>query len=60
MAYFNNEHKTCEDFFKVVYQIRCNLFHGNKEVENERNLDLVRWAYKYLNIYWKKFLDNNS
>lgn len=28
-------------FIGVVYQIRCNLFHGNKSIDNESDLKLV-------------------
>ncbi|MBU0707324.1 hypothetical protein KKG41_03055 [Patescibacteria group bacterium] len=58
--YFNENHQSCEDFFKVVYQIRCNFFHGSKEVSDEGNKKIIQWAYKYLNIFWKKFLNQNS
>lgn len=58
--YFNQEKNSCEDFFKVIYQIRCNLFHGDKDVSDKGNKKLVYWAYKYLNIFWKKFLEKNS
>lgn len=28
--------------FKAIYQVRCNLFHGNKLLSDERNQKLVR------------------
>lgn len=60
MVYFREGENSCTDFFKVLYQIRCNFFHGNKEVSDSRNEVLIRWSYEYLNIFWKKFLENNS
>lgn len=59
-VYFKEGNQSCEDFFKVVYQIRCNLFHGSKEVSDDGNKKLIKWAYKYLNIFWKGFLDRDN
>lgn len=30
-----------EDLLRTIYQVRCNLFHGEKSPENGRDLDLV-------------------
>jgi len=32
----------------VIYQIRCNLFHGRKVPDNVRDLELVAWAHAVL------------
>lgn len=32
----------------VVYQIRCNLLHGEKDPINDRDRDLVQWSYVVL------------
>jgi len=37
-------------FLKAVYQIRCNLFHGNKTPYSETDKQLTEWAYKNLLI----------
>jgi len=58
--YFKEHNQSCKDFFKVVYQIRCNLFHGSKEVSDDGNKKLIKWAYKYLNIFWKEFLNRSN
>lgn len=58
--FFNEANHSCEDFFKIVYQIRCNFFHGNKDVSDDGNKKIIQWAYKYLNIFWKNFLSKNS
>ena len=55
--YFTQEHDNLHDFLKIIYQIRCNLFHGEKEPSDE-NIELVLWAYDCLNelcegIIWK-------
>ena len=55
-AVFNNGHNSCEDFFKVLYQIRCNFFHGDKSPFSEQDKKLIEWAYKYLRIFWEEFL----
>jgi hypothetical protein len=57
---FGEDKKSCLDFMNVIYQIRNNFFHGSKDVSNPRNNDLIKWAYKYLNIFWRKFLEKNS
>lgn len=59
-TYFKEGEELCVDFFKVLYQIRCNFFHGHKEISDPGNKELIQWAYRYLNIFWKEFLKKNS
>lgn len=43
--------------FDFVYQIRCNLFHGAKDIKNERDSELVRRGAKFLRTaidFWMK------
>lgn len=47
MVYLNDE-KNLEQTFDFVYQIRCNLFHGSKDIKNVRDAELVRHAAKFL------------
>lgn len=54
---FDIENKSCEDFFKVLYQIRCNFFHGDKSSDSDQDKKLIQWAFEYFRIFWKKFLD---
>lgn len=47
--YFNNEHSSLNDFLKVLYQIRCNFFHGNKSPygpygPSSEDVQLICWA----------------
>lgn len=58
-VFFWGRNNKCIDFFKVLYQIRCNLIHGGKNLNADENKKLVSWAYKYLNIFWRKFIDEN-
>lgn len=58
-AQFNDEQNSCVDFFNVVYQIRCNFFHGEKELYDPGNKKLIIWAYKYSNLFWKSYLERN-
>jgi hypothetical protein len=37
-----------EQVIKVIYQIRCNLFHGNKSPEHDGDVRLVDAAYEIL------------
>lgn len=44
-----------KEVFDFVYQIRCNLFHGAKDVKNEKDANLVRYGAKFLREsinYW--------
>lgn len=50
---------TYESLIDVLYQIRCNLFHGRKDsTKNEKDFELIRLAYKILiplfKAYWQK------
>lgn len=47
-VFFNAEHCKLKDFLNVVYQIRCNLFHGGKNPFDTIDERLIQWAYKYL------------
>ena len=53
---FVSENSNINNFFDVVYQIRCNLFHGGKEVNDGCDEKLVAWAYKYLDMFWSEYL----
>ena len=47
-------------FLDTIYQIRCNLFHGRKNVdENKIDRKLVTLALKLLHPLFKKLLDNH-
>jgi len=57
---FNSKNKSCEDFFKVLYQIRCNFFHGDKVPFSKEDKKLVQWAFEYFSIFWERFLEENG
>lgn len=40
---FNSEICSLENFLKVVFQLRCNVFHGSKEL-NDIDVMLISWA----------------
>ena len=44
---FDKNHFQLEDFLETIYQIRCNLFHGDKLV-NDYNVQIIAWAYDCL------------
>ena len=54
---FDSENKSCEDFFKALYQIRCNFFHGDKRSDSDQDKRLIQWAFEYFRIFWESFLD---
>jgi hypothetical protein len=47
VVYLNDGNNT-EDVFNFIYQIRCNLFHGSKNIKNPKDAELVRYADKFL------------
>jgi hypothetical protein len=42
---------------RCIYQIRCNLFHGEKELENPRDKGLVEAAYTIVSMLIEPWLD---
>ena len=42
-------------FIEVIYQIRCNFFHGAK-IPDEDNEKLIKWAYDSFIYFWKAFV----
>jgi hypothetical protein len=48
---------TFESLIEVIYQVRCNLFHGRKNVEeDQKDIELVRLAYGILLPLFKTYL----
>lgn len=45
---YNLNNESLEDFLNVVYKIRCNFFHGDKEPIRV-DIELIGWAYDCLN-----------
>ena len=49
-----------ESLINTIYQIRCNLFHGRKNINDDRNdFELVCLAYDILLPLFKKYLQKN-
>ena len=63
MRYINDESRnkrydgTFESLIETIYQIRCNLFHGRKNIENKEERKLVNLAYRILLPLFKKYLN---
>ena len=48
---------TYESLIEVIYQIRCNLFHGRKDTrDNEKDFELICLAYNILLPLFKEYL----
>jgi hypothetical protein len=62
IVYFNKDSSTLKDFLSVIYQIRCNLFHGDKDCQSSDEQKLVKWAYesfsKLINKHNEKVVKN--
>jgi hypothetical protein len=52
-----------EEIFKFIYQIRCNLFHGSKDLQDSRDKNLVHFGGKFLEAmidWWMSTLSRNQ
>lgn len=48
---------TFESLIEVIYQVRCNLFHGRKDIdEDKKDIELVSLAYRILLPLFKAYL----
>ncbi|MBQ8750599.1 MAG: hypothetical protein IJZ30_03055 [Alphaproteobacteria bacterium] len=55
---YNVDAYCLRNFLEVVYQIRCNFFHGSK-IPDSINIKLICWAYDCLDKLMKKLEDKN-
>ena len=55
--YFDQNHTDVCFFFKAVYQIRCNFFHGDKFPNSERDERIVNWAFESLHAFWLQYIN---
>lgn len=55
---FDGYKNTCSDYFEIIYHIRCNYIHGEKQPLNKDDRELVEWAFISFLIFWKEFLKN--
>lgn len=52
---------TFESLIEVLYRVRCNLFHGRKDIdENKKDIELVSLSLKILLPLFKTYLSGNS
>jgi len=52
---------TFKSLIEVLYLVRCNLFHGRKEInENKKDIELVSLSLKILLPLFKTYLSRNS
>ena len=48
---------TFESLIEVIYRVRCNLFHGRKDIdEDKKDIELVSLAYRTLLPLFKTYL----
>lgn len=48
---------TFESLIEVIYQVRCNLFHGRKNIEEDnKDIELMKLAYRILLPLFKAYL----
>lgn len=45
---FLNDETNLEEIFNFIFQIRCNLFHGSKDMTNGKDSNLVKYAGDFL------------
>ena len=65
MRYLEDQNKvkkydgSFDSLIEVLYRVRCNLFHGRKEInEDKKDFDLVKLSYRILLPMFKAFLYN--
>lgn len=51
---FNEQYCDLKQFLTLIYQIRCNFLHGDKELD-KTNIKLVIWAHDSLYSFLKAF-----
>ncbi|MBI4155738.1 MAG: hypothetical protein HY507_00710 [Candidatus Zambryskibacteria bacterium] len=44
--------ESLEEILEVIYQIRCNLFHGSKNIKNSRDYELVKIGKNFLRRFF--------
>lgn len=49
--------KKMEEVFEILYGIRCNLFHGDKSLLDDRDKKLIEFAYNILHDYMEKLVE---
>jgi hypothetical protein len=52
-----NDIEDFEKFVNVIYQIRCNFFHGDKIPFDKDDESLVKWAYGTFLYFWERFIN---
>lgn len=55
-VYGINSSECFTEVMECVYQVRCNLFHGDKQVDDERDNKLVEAAHAIVSIHLKSKL----
>ncbi len=53
-----NDENNLEQCFNFVYQIRCNLFHGAKNIKSTKDAELVRHGAKFLRACIDSWMKN--
>ncbi len=48
------------ELMQIIYQIRCNLFHGKKSMDDPHDLELVQLAYRILSRIYRPFVENEA
>jgi hypothetical protein len=46
---------TISNIFDLLYRVRCNLFHGNKDTNNKRDIEVMSAALPVLELIAKEF-----
>ena len=49
-----------KQFIKIIYRVRCNLFHGNKTPLNDGDCQIVENAFKLLNMFLTRLYEEEN
>lgn len=53
-----NSTKRAIDLLLIIYQVRCNLFHGSKSPDDDRDMALVEASAEIMGEYLKRLLSD--
>lgn len=52
----DDEGNKLEKYLGVIYQIRCNFFHGDKIPSDPDDKNLINWAFDSFYEFWNKYI----
>ncbi|MBX9867074.1 MAG: hypothetical protein K2Y14_09165 [Burkholderiales bacterium] len=57
---FNSANKSLHDYMKAIYAVRCNLFHGSKDLDVDNDKLIVTSAYTSFKVFIEKLAQSHD